>query len=43
MKRSILFLCGALLGLVVVVNIAFLFVATQNSDGVVESYSTVER
>lgn len=43
MKNWPLYLMGGLLGLVIVVNMAFLYVATTHSDEVVESYDLVER
>lgn len=42
-KNWPLYLMGSLLGLVIVVNMAFLYVATTGQDVVVESYDIVER
>jgi hypothetical protein len=43
MKHWPKILMVSLLTLVVVVNMAFLYVATQNADEVVESYDLVDR
>lgn len=43
MKNWPLYLIVGLLSTVVLVNMAFMWVATQNSDPVVPSYDAVER